>query len=148
MTDVDGDGFTDAGDTIDYTFAVTNTGNVTLTDPSVTDPMLKAAGIGITCPTGALAPGDTITVDDLDDALAQSPPSGDDDWDARLRAWARAQLADGAEHLHASARERFDRALLQAALEHTGGRRSEAAARLGLGRNTLTRKLGPGRTRG
>ncbi|WP_119716923.1 nitrogen regulation protein NR(I) [Cognatilysobacter tabacisoli] len=96
----------------------------------------------------ALAPGDTITVDDLDDALAQSPQAGDDDWDARLRAWARAQLADGAEHLHASARERFDRALLQAALEHTGGRRSEAAARLGLGRNTLTRKLGPGRTRG
>ena len=47
----------------------------------------------------------------------------------------------------AQARERFDRALLEAALEHTGGRRAEAAARLGLGRNTLTRKLGPGRKR-
>ena len=31
--------------------------------------------------------------------------------------------------------------------EHTGGRRSEAAARLGLGRNTLTRKLGTRRKR-
>ena len=37
--------------------------------------------------------------------------------------------------------------LLAAALEHTGGHRGEAAARLGLGRNTLTRKLGPGRRR-
>ncbi|MEG3158817.1 helix-turn-helix domain-containing protein, partial [Lysobacter zhanggongensis] len=26
---------------------------------------------------------------------------------------------------------------------HTGGRRAEAAARLGVGRNTLTRKLKP-----
>ncbi|MCM2336054.1 MAG: nitrogen regulation protein NR(I) [Pseudomonas sp.] len=96
----------------------------------------------------ALAPGDTIGAADLDEAFADAPsPAGDDDWDMRLRAWARTQLAAGAEQLHASARERFDQALLQAALEHTGGRRSEAAARLGLGRNTLTRKLGPGRGR-
>ena len=49
--------------------------------------------------------------------------------------------------LHAQARERFDRALLEAALEHTGGRRTEAATRLGLGRNTVTRKLGASRKR-
>ena len=42
---------------------------------------------------------------------------------------------------------RFDQALLNAALEHTGGRRVEAAALLGVGRNTVTRKLGPGRKR-
>jgi two-component system nitrogen regulation response regulator GlnG len=35
--------------------------------------------------------------------------------------------------------------LLDAALERTGGHRSEAAARLGLSRNTVTRKLGSGR---
>ena len=96
----------------------------------------------------ALAPGDTIGAADLDEAFADAPaPAGGDDWGMPLRAWARTQLAAGAEQLHASARERFDQALLQAALEHTGGRRSEAAARLGLGRNTLTRKLGPGRGR-
>ena len=39
-------------------------------------------------------------------------------------------------------------ALLEAALQITHGRRAEAAARLGMGRNTLTRKLGAGRRRG
>ena len=45
-------------------------------------------------------------------------------------------------------RERFDQAVLDAVLEHTGGHRQQAAARLGLGRNTLTRKLGAARPRG
>ena len=102
----------------------------------------------------ALAPGEIVGRAELDDALGASrpvPPAGtavgDDDWDAHLAAWARAQLAAGAPGIHAQARERLDRALLEAALAHTGGRRSDAASRLGLGRNTLTRKLGPGRTR-
>ena len=101
----------------------------------------------------ALAPGDAIAREDLDEALAATPGkddahgAGDDDWDRRLAAWARAQLELGRDDIHAQARERFERALFDAALEHTGGRRTEAAARLGLGRNTLTRKLGPGRRR-
>ncbi len=101
----------------------------------------------------ALAPGEMISREDLDDALAATPgkdsarEAGDDDWDRRLSAWTRAQLELGRDDIHAQARERFERALFDAALEHTGGRRTEAAARLGLGRNTLTRKLGPGRRR-
>jgi Response regulator containing CheY-like receiver, AAA-type ATPase, and DNA-binding domains len=35
----------------------------------------------------------------------------------------------------------FERILIQVALEHTGGRRQDAARLLGWGRNTLTRKL-------
>ncbi|BAV95894.1 nitrogen regulation protein NR(I) [Lysobacter enzymogenes] len=98
----------------------------------------------------ALAPGDAIAREDLDDALGAEPAAAaaaGESWEALLSAWARAQLAEGRANLHADARERFDRALLEAALAHTGGRRTEAAARLGLGRNTLTRKLGPGRRR-
>ncbi|MEH6417500.1 nitrogen regulation protein NR(I) [Pseudomonas sp. CGJS7] len=97
----------------------------------------------------ALAPGETITGEDLDEVLGVAAPRADDagEWEAQLSAWARAQLAEGRANLHADARERFDRALLEAALAHTGGRRTEAAARLGLGRNTLTRKLGSGRKR-
>ena len=40
-----------AGSTIDYTFIVTNIGNVTLTAVAVTDPM-----VAVTCPDTTLAP--------------------------------------------------------------------------------------------
>ena len=96
----------------------------------------------------ALAPGETITVADLDGAFAQSgAPAVSDDWESGLAAWARERLAAGTRDLHAQARARLDRVLLDAALAHTQGHRSEAAARLGLGRNTVTRKLAAGHTR-
>ena len=95
----------------------------------------------------ALAPGDSITADDLDGMLTPSRNAPGAAWDDALSAWARERLASGDAGIHAEARERFDRALLEAALAHTGGRRAEAAQRLGLGRNTLTRKLGTGRKR-
>ena len=61
--------------------------------------------------------------------------------------WARGRLAEGGSGLHAQARTALDRILLDAALERSGGHRGDAAALLGLGRNTVTRKLGPGRRR-
>jgi two-component system nitrogen regulation response regulator GlnG len=39
------------------------------------------------------------------------------------------------------AREQLEKIALDCALEHTGGKRVEAARLLGVGRNTLTRKL-------
>jgi len=103
----------------------------------------------------ALAAADSIGVADVDSALhrgAGAPRSrgaGDPgQWETLLSAWARQRLAEGAEGLHAQVRDRVDQALLEAALQITHGRRAEAAARLGMGRNTLTRKLGAGRRRG
>jgi two-component system nitrogen regulation response regulator GlnG len=95
-----------------------------------------------------LAPGDSIGVADLDDALRPSTATTRDGgpahpaWETALAAWARAQLAAEAPGIHAEARARLDRVLLDAALAHTAGQRGDAASRLGLGRNTLTRKLG------
>ena len=97
----------------------------------------------------ALAPGATLGVHDLDEAAG--PPASTaiegDAWEAALADWARGRLRDGAADLHAQARARFDQVLLQAALAHSEGHRGAAAEKLGVGRNTLTRKLGPGRRR-
>jgi large repetitive protein len=48
---------TAAGDTIDYSFVVTNTGNVTLDPISVDDPTVGT----VTCPVTTLAPGESTT---------------------------------------------------------------------------------------
>ncbi|WP_141454568.1 nitrogen regulation protein NR(I) [Pseudoxanthomonas sp. z9] len=100
----------------------------------------------------ALAPGDVISGADLEAVLPRGgirnlPATSAGDWDEALAGWVRARLAEGVDGLHAEARERFDRTLLEVALEFTQGRRAEAATRLGVGRNTVTRKLGPGRKR-
>jgi uncharacterized repeat protein (TIGR01451 family) len=57
VTDVDSSGTTDLGDTIDWSFVVTNTGTTTLTGTAVTDP---TAGT-VSCPTATLAPGASTT---------------------------------------------------------------------------------------
>jgi uncharacterized repeat protein (TIGR01451 family) len=52
-------GFTAAGETITYSYLVTNTGNVTLAGIEVTDP---APGLStVTCPDVTLAPGASVT---------------------------------------------------------------------------------------
>jgi uncharacterized repeat protein (TIGR01451 family) len=47
----------EVGDQVNYTFVVTNTGNVTLDGISVSDPMLT----GVTCPAATLAPAESMT---------------------------------------------------------------------------------------
>ncbi len=98
----------------------------------------------------ALVSGDTVLVADLPfaKAPASSPIAATDDWETALRRWADAQLDAGSSQLHAQASERMEQVLFEAALAATGGNRQQAAARLGLGRNTLTRKLGTSKPRG
>ncbi len=95
----------------------------------------------------ALAPGDTIGLADLADALPPTQQTSGDaaSWQSELDTWARTRLAAGAQDLHAEAKRDFEQVLLQAALEHCEGHRGDAALRLGLGRNTVTRKLGTSR---
>ncbi len=96
----------------------------------------------------ALAPGETITTKDLKNAFRAEPaPVRESEWTQALAIAAAAALARGEADIHANLRERFDQVLLQTALEHTGGHRQQAAEKLGLGRNTLTRKLGSTRSR-
>ncbi|KKB12532.1 hypothetical protein VE25_06265 [Devosia geojensis] len=61
LNDLDGDGFIDLGETIGYSFLVTNTGAVTLTNVTVNDPLLSNAGISVTPGPQTLAPGANVT---------------------------------------------------------------------------------------
>ena len=55
--DVNENGLTDVGDTIEYTFEVTNTGDVAINDLAIDDPKVGA----ITCEATSVEPGDTVT---------------------------------------------------------------------------------------
>jgi len=94
----------------------------------------------------ALAPEVVVDRAQVEAALGTAAPvedaSGTSDWQQGLADWARGQLQAGAEDLHANALERFEQALFGAALAHTGGHRGQAATLLGIGRNTLGRRLG------
>jgi len=90
-----------------------------------------------------MAPGDQIFPEDLPGELAgrTSGQEDDDAWTRQLRRWASRELASGKSDLFSRAQSELERVLIEAALDQTGGQRQKAAELLGLGRNTLTRKL-------
>lgn len=61
VVDANNNGRKDAGDTIGYSFTVTNTGNTTLFAVFVKDPKLTAAGVVVNCPVSQLTPGQSTT---------------------------------------------------------------------------------------
>jgi|TARA_Y100000310_G_scaffold345773_1_gene469661 two-component system nitrogen regulation response regulator GlnG len=66
------------------------------------------------------------------------------DWDKALKVWADRELASGDPHgpgLLTQALPIFEKTMILTALQHTGGRKKDAASLLGWGRNTLTRKI-------
>ncbi|MDR3387204.1 MAG: nitrogen regulation protein NR(I) [Rudaea sp.] len=93
-----------------------------------------------------MAPGREIRVQDLPDnervSLAEA-----DDWRKSLQRSVRQRLTQGESGMYSSLRAEFDQSLLAAALAENDNRRSRAAQKLGMGRNTLTRKLGSLRRR-
>ncbi|MGH8164111.1 MAG: helix-turn-helix domain-containing protein, partial [Rhodanobacteraceae bacterium] len=94
-----------------------------------------------------IAPGSRIQREDLQAQATVSTDRASDapEWETALRVWVERHLAESHGELHAHARQRFERVLFDAALAIHGGHRQKAAAALGLGRNTLTRKLGSSR---
>lgn len=92
-----------------------------------------------------VAPGVEILAGDLGGLPGRETKAGE--WTEALRVWAQDALAQGEADIHARAREALDRTLLQVALVASDGHRQHAAAALGVGRNTLTRKLGASRKR-
>jgi two-component system, NtrC family, nitrogen regulation response regulator GlnG len=93
-----------------------------------------------------MASGREIRVQDLPKADAQAEAAANDWVDSLVRD-TREQLRRGDADVYATAREKFDRALCDAALAENSDQRGVAAQKLGVGRNTLTRKLGSSRRR-
>ncbi|MGB5291986.1 MAG: nitrogen regulation protein NR(I) [Lysobacterales bacterium] len=90
-----------------------------------------------------MAPGEQILPVDLPVSLREKSDAGEsgESWSEALRSWTRKALFDGQADLMPTVRSEFEKVILDCALEHTGGKRVEAARLLGVGRNTLTRKL-------
>jgi len=90
-----------------------------------------------------MAPGDQIFPEDLPPEMLGGAAGhvGEANWTEPLRQWARRELASGGSDLFGRAQEELERVLIDCALDQTGGQRLKAAELLGLGRNTLTRKL-------
>jgi two-component system nitrogen regulation response regulator GlnG len=74
-------------------------------------------------------------------AAAPMSTSSGEGWLADMAADARARLAAGETHVWDALTKKFEAQLILTALDITRGRRIEAAQKLGIGRNTITRKI-------
>jgi len=89
-----------------------------------------------------MAPGQVIEVEDLPVELREQPQSQAPlDWLNGLAAEADRLIVTAPGETFAQLSRDFERTLIQRALSASGGRRIEAAQLLGIGRNTITRKI-------
>jgi two-component system nitrogen regulation response regulator GlnG len=72
---------------------------------------------------------------------AQAPAAPKPSWIALLESEAAQMLAAGRPEVMDALGRQFESALIKTALRHTHGRKNDAAVRLGIGRNTITRKI-------
>jgi len=89
-----------------------------------------------------MAPGQVVDVADLPaEVRGAAAAARADDWRRLLEREVGMRLARGESGISAALTRDFESVLITKALHHTGGRRIEAAGLLGIGRNTLTRKV-------
>tara|TARA_R110002110_G_scaffold205066_7_gene417177 strand:- start:321829 stop:323244 length:1416 start_codon:yes stop_codon:yes gene_type:complete len=92
-----------------------------------------------------MASGREVHLRDLPPELgredSRAASSDDSDWRELLHRWARNELVQGKDHILQEAVPAFEKVMIDVALQHTQGRKRDAAELLGWGRNTLTRKL-------
>ena len=89
-----------------------------------------------------MAPGQNVDINDLPPEVRETKAAlGEGNWRELLDREVGYQLALGKHGILDELIRDFERVLITRALQHTGGRRIEAATLLGWGRNTLTRKI-------
>jgi two-component system nitrogen regulation response regulator GlnG len=92
-----------------------------------------------------MAPGQAISIPDLPAEFRGEPAGAGQapaaDWISALEQEVERRLARGETGVLDQLSRQFERSLISRALARTGGRRIEAANLLGMGRNTITRKI-------
>lgn len=90
-----------------------------------------------------MAPGQNVDVADLPPELKEESvkPATGGTWQESLAKEVMDALNRGETNILESKTKEFERTMITKALQHTDGRRIEAANQLGMGRNTLTRKI-------
>ena len=91
-----------------------------------------------------MSPGNQIIVSDLPSELKDEPLNsinGADEWQENLARDLSRQLLDGTLNLHKFFIDQVEKTIIEKTLEHTKYRKIEAASLLGIGRNTITRKI-------
>jgi two-component system nitrogen regulation response regulator GlnG len=88
-----------------------------------------------------MAPGQVVDIGDLPADFRDQTAAAASDWIAALEQEAERRLARGETGILDELSRQFERSLITKALARTGGRRIEAASLLGMGRNTITRKI-------
>jgi two-component system nitrogen regulation response regulator GlnG len=90
-----------------------------------------------------MATGKTIQVKDLPPEIQSEQPKAKtgNDWESALKKWAESTIMTDDSPLLEIAEPLFEKVMIEVALEAVGGKKQDAALRLGWGRNTLTRKM-------
>jgi two-component system nitrogen regulation response regulator GlnG len=92
-----------------------------------------------------MAPGQSVDIADLPAELREGPDSARRDlpanWNTALAAEADRLLSSAPGEVFDQLTRQFEATLIRRALNATGGRRIDAAHLLGIGRNTITRKI-------
>ncbi len=92
-----------------------------------------------------MASGREVHLSDLPPELglgsARPETSEQSEWPELLFRWARNELVQGKQQILQDAVPAFEKVMIQVALQHSQGRKRDAANLLGWGRNTLTRKM-------
>jgi two-component system nitrogen regulation response regulator GlnG len=102
-------------------------------------PTLVGAPVAMPAPSAGplLGGGDSMVMP----GVPGVPVPGAEGWIGLLELQAARMLSDGQVEVMDVLGRQFESALIRTALKHTHGRKNDAAIRLGIGRNTITRKI-------
>ena len=90
-----------------------------------------------------MTPTQNVQVQDLPSEIKdyEAEETVSDSWEESFNSWVKNIASSIDKDLMEIANKKLDKIIIRAALEKTNGRKNEAAILLGLGRNTLTKKM-------